>query len=237
MGEFEKRGNTRRATGRDATVPVRTSGQNGRHILAKLVNGPLAIGWMLGMTAVGMPALAAASENLDEGTAIPPTESATASAGLPSLFRDKVDRSGFHFSFTFGVGGGPDSFGLSHTMEIGGTFDNGWTLALLHTFIQNKGIGPTPEGGPDLFGGWMPELKIPIFFPELEFKVGIGLGGVHDQSDGIRLIGGLGWAYGVDLHYPFFETSGMTLALTFIQVVVEGRHHFGASLGVGYTWF
>lgn len=126
--------------------------------------------------------------------------------------------------------------GLFHAMEIGHTFDDGLTLGVLHTFIQNNGIGPT-RGGPDLFGGWLAELKVPIFVPEVVAKVGAGLGVTHDQTDGWSAAGGFGWAYGVDFHVPFFAGSGGTVLLTGLHTVVEGSHDFGASLALGYTWF
>lgn len=153
-----------------------------------------------------------------------------------ALFDHPVERDGFHFQIAFGLGGGPDNEGLFHAMEVGGTFDNGVTLALLHTFVQNEGIIGRRHG-PDLLGGWMAEVKVPLFIPEVELKVALGLGGLHDQSDGIRLIPGVGWFYGVDVHLPWFPTSGPTLGLQAMQVVVEDGHHFAAAASLGYTWF
>lgn len=153
-----------------------------------------------------------------------------------TLFGGPVDRSGLHFQVAFGAGGGPTSVGLFHAMELGHTFDGGVTLGVLHTFIQNNGIGPT-RGGPDLFGGWMAEVKVPIVVPEIVAKGAIGLGVTHDQTDGWSASGGFGGAYGVDFHIPFFAKSGATVLLTGIHTVVEGAHDFGASLALGYTWF
>ena len=155
----------------------------------------------------------------------------------PTLFDRPVEREGVHFHFGVGVGvGTPDIFGIHHTMELGGTFANGMTLALIHTFIQNKGVG-NDNGGPDLIGGWMAELKVPLYFPELVAKIAFGLGGEHDQSDGIRAIAGVGWAYGLDLHFPVGPRHGPTLGLTIIHTVAESRHSFGVGLGLGWTLF
>ncbi len=152
------------------------------------------------------------------------------------LFGRPVVRDGFHFQIAFGVGGGPDTAGVFHAMEVGGTFKNGWTLALLHTFIQNKDVFSANDG-PDLIGGWMAELKVPVIWPELVAKVAMGLGGTHDQSDGIEAFWGWGAAYGLDLHLPLLARSGLTLVSTGFNIIVQGKHHFGASLGLGYTFF
>ena len=102
------------------------------------------------------------AEEGDEGA--PVTEAPMSviwAPGGPTLFGDTVNRDGFHFQVAFGWGGGPDSEGLFHAMEIGYTLENGWTLGYLHTFIQNEGFGEM-HGGPDLFGGHMFEVKVPI---------------------------------------------------------------------------
>lgn len=152
------------------------------------------------------------------------------------LFGREVDRGDFHFHLSFGVGGGPENEGLFHAAEIGYTLPAGWTLALLHTFVQNKGV-LGPERGPDLIGGWMLELKVPVGWPEFELKAAAGLGGLHDQSDGIRAIPGVGVAYGVDFHVPFFAASGLTVGFTALHVVAEGRHYFTSGVGLGWTFF
>lgn len=152
------------------------------------------------------------------------------------IFGHVVERDWFHFQIAFGVGGGPDSEGVFHAMEIGGTFSNGWSLSLLHTFIQNKDVWGQ-KGGPDLFGGWMPQLKVPVFYPEIVLKVAVGPGGFHDQSDGIRAILGVAWSYGVDFHVPFFRASGATVGLQGLHAWAEGRHAFGVATSVGYTFF
>jgi hypothetical protein len=151
------------------------------------------------------------------------------------FFGHVVERSGFHVQVAFGVGGGPENEGLFHAMEVGGTFQNGVTLALLHTFTQNKGI-IGPERGPDLIGGWMAEVKAPLFFPEFVVKLAAGLGGLHDQSDGIRAIPGFGLAWGFDVHVPFFRTSGLTVGVTGIHAWVPA-HYFTCGVGLGYTFF
>ena len=158
-------------------------------------------------------------------------------AQLPKgIWGRPVERGGFHFQVSFGLGGGPDSLGLFHAMEIGGTFSNGWTLGVLHTFIQNKGI-LGQHGGPDLYGGWLLQLKVPLGFPDLVGKVALGPGGTHDQSDGIKVHGGFGASYGVDVHFPFFFASGMTFGVSALHVVAQSSHFFGVAFGLGYTWF
>lgn len=153
------------------------------------------------------------------------------------IFKHDVERDVFHFQIMFGIGGGPDSRGLFHAMELGGTFNNGIVLALLHTFVQNKGIvGRDLPGEPDLIGGWMLETKVPILFPEFEVKVAAGFAGLHDQPNGIKVIPGAGFAYGFDFHLPFFKSSGMTIGLTMLHAFVP-KHYFTASLGLGYTFF
>ncbi len=152
------------------------------------------------------------------------------------IFGHAVERDLFHFHISFGIGGGPDNEGLFHAMEIGGTFDNGVVLALLHTFVQNKDV-LGPDRGPDLLGGWMLEVKVPVFAPEFEVKVAGGFGGLHDQSDGgLRVIPGFGVAYGIDFNLPFARSSGLTLGLTLLHVWVP-THYFAASVGLGYTFF
>ncbi|MBW2461359.1 MAG: hypothetical protein JRH11_06905 [Deltaproteobacteria bacterium] len=168
---------------------------------------------------------------------IAPGQAQAQAPDAPTLFGRDVEREGFHFNFAFGVGGGaPDIFGLHHTMEIGGTFSNGMTVALFHTFIQNRGVGAN-SGGPDLIGAWMAELKVPLFVPEVVAKVALGLGGEQDQNDGIRLIPGLGWAYGVDLHFPVGPRHGPTLGLTVLHTLAEGRHSLGVGLALGWTLY
>ena len=94
---------------------------------------------------------------------------------------------------------GPDSNGLFHNMELGGTFPNGWTLAYNHVFIQNKGFAQ-PEGGPDLVGGHLLIAKVPVADTWV-VKFGAGPGGIHIQSGGIKADIGLGLTYGIDHHF------------------------------------
>ena len=148
-----------------------------------------------------------------------------------------VDRSGFHFKIAFGFGGGPDTAGIFHSMELGGTTSTGWTVAYLHTFIQNKGVGADNDG-PDLFGGHMLLVKAPLGSPEIVAKLAVGLGGTHDQSDGIKANFGVGWLYGIDFHVPLTTGSGLTLGLDGLQSWdPETGHHFGVAGSTGYTWF
>lgn len=153
------------------------------------------------------------------------------------LWGRPVHRGGFHFQATFGVGGGPDTVGIFHAMEIGYSWEKS-TVALLHTFIQNRGVFGTTVGGPDLIGGWMLEYKRPLFYPDLVWKVAAGLGGTHDQSgEELKATGGFGMAYGLDLHFPAFKGSGPTLSLQGMNIFSAGKQHFGVGLGLGYTWF
>lgn len=157
------------------------------------------------------------------------------------IFNKPIERDWFHGQILFGIGGGPQNEGIFHAMELGGTFKNGMTLALLHTFVQNKGV-IGPERGPDLIGGWMLEFKMPIFAPEFEVKVAAGLGGLHDQSGPtLKAVAGFGWAYGIDFHLPVFTSSGPTIGLTFIHSLVPYPgalvHYFTAGVGAGYTFF
>ena len=153
-----------------------------------------------------------------------------------SIFGRPVERGGLHFQVAFGLGGGPDTVGVFHQMELGWTLDSSITVGLIHSFIQNDGVFAN-LGGPDLFGGWMLEVKVPVVFQDLVYKIAAGPGGTHDQSDGIRAIWGVSWLYGFDLHFPLFRGSGPTLSLVALHAVVERAHHFGISFGLGYTFF
>jgi len=147
-----------------------------------------------------------------------------------------VIRTGFHFQFSLGFGGGPDTEGVFHAMEIGGTFGNGMTLALLHTFIQNKGVARDKDG-PDLIGGWLVEFKTPLHYPELVAKVAIGTGGKHIQGKPLKAVWGPTWAFGLDFHVPVAARSGPTLSFQGIHTFVEQTHHVGFAGAVGYTVF
>jgi hypothetical protein len=152
------------------------------------------------------------------------------------LFGTKIERDGLHLQLVLGLGGGPRNEGLFHALEVGVTLDNGVTLALLQTALQNKGV-LGPDRGADLIGGWMLELKVPVLFPELELKLAAGLGGVLDESrPALQFSPGFGWAYGVDFHLPLFASSGATVGLTFLHALVPA-HYFTVAVGVGYTFF
>jgi hypothetical protein len=152
------------------------------------------------------------------------------------LFGTPVERDGLHLELVVGLAGGPRNEGLFHALEVGYTFSNGLTLAALQTAVQNRGV-LGPDRGPDLLGGWMLELKVPVLVPELELKAAAGLGGVLDESrPALLLITGFGWSYGVDLHVPLFTSSGPTLSLTFLHVLVPA-HYFTVAVGAGYTFF
>lgn len=154
-----------------------------------------------------------------------------------SITGQDVTLRGFHFQIVFGLGGGPKLDGLFHAMEIGGTFGPGVTLALLHTFIQNKGI-LGPERGPDLIGGWLLEAKVPLTRPEIVAKFAVGPGGRHVQGGGrIQALWGPTFAYGVDFQLPVTRRSGPTLALTGMHTFVQGEHLYGFGAGLGYTVF
>lgn len=171
------------------------------------------------------------------GPSDPPAESKSASDDArPGVWGRPVRRGGFHFQVGFGLGGGPDTSGLFHTMELGWTFGE-YTVALLHTFIQNKDILGTNPAEPDLIGGWMPEFKMPLFYRDIELKLAAGPGGTHIQNNGIEARVGFGVSYGVDLHYPIWERFGPTLTLAGMNVFVDGQHHFGAGAALGVTLF
>lgn len=153
-----------------------------------------------------------------------------------ALFDRKVERDGLHAQLVVGFGGWSNAEGLFHAAELGFTFANGVTLAVLQTAVQNKGI-VGPERGADLIGGWLLEVKVPVLFPELELKVAAGVGGLLDESrPQLHLVPGFGWSYGVDFHLPLFASSGPTIGLTVLHALVP-QHYFTVSVGAGYTFF
>ena len=151
------------------------------------------------------------------------------------IFEKPVERDGIHAQVTLGLAGGLNNEGLFHTLELGYTFHNGLTLGVLQTGVQNRGV-LGPDRGPDSLGGWLLELKLPLFFPELEIKLASGLGVLIDQWRGLHVVTGVGFAYGLDFHVPFFASSGATLGLTFVHVLVPA-HDFTVGVSVGYTFF
>ncbi len=155
----------------------------------------------------------------------------------PTIFGRPIRRQGFHFQATLGAGFGPDVVGLYHAMEIGWSF-SGYSVSLLHTFLQNKGVFGTQWGGPDEIGGFMLQVKGPLYFDDLSWKLASGVGGTVDQSDGgFDAKPGFGVHYGVDLHFPIWPKFGPTLSLDGMNVVERGHHHFGAGLALGFSVF
>lgn len=169
-------------------------------------------------------------------SAAPSFEQHTTWTNRSVLFGTAVERDALHVQVLVGLGGGVRHEGLFHALELGATFHNGLTLAVLQTAVQNRGV-LGPDRGPDLIGGWLLELKVPVFFPEFEVKVAAGVGGLIDESrPAPRLVPGFGWAYGVDLHLPIFTSSGPTIGLTFLHALVPA-HYFSVAVGAGYTFF
>lgn len=147
-------------------------------------------------------------------------------------------RGGLHFQALVGWGYGPTSGGLFHNMELGGTFRKSQvTVALQHTFIQSKGFA-MPSGGEHLVGGWMLMLKKPIWNNRLVAKGAAGLGGIHDQTNGIKATAGVGIAYGLDYDLPILQSFGVTISFQCLHAFIPGPiHHFWAALGAGFTFF
>ncbi|TNE45023.1 MAG: hypothetical protein EP343_27510 [Deltaproteobacteria bacterium] len=167
---------------------------------------------------------------------------ASAHESSESLWKSQVLRGGFHFHASFGVGGGPTSLGLFHTMEIGHTFKDagfatGWTLAYDHVFL----LSPQqfrPEGAADMFGGHFLLLKIPLGLPHIVGKIAVGLGESVDLTEGFVPYFGFGWHYGLDFHFPATSRSGVTIGLNGVHSITgQHGHLFGFGLTVGYTWF
>jgi hypothetical protein len=154
---------------------------------------------------------------------------------LPSLFDTPAQRSGFHFQFALGTGAGNLASGTLTILELGYTFENDYTLMFWHPMIENdSNQSPTVASRyPDVLIG----IKKSAFYKELVFKIGFGGGGAHEPDFSEASLG-LGWAYGVDLHYPMGSGGhGFTLAFTVHHVQLKDRHFVAASLGLGYTVF
>lgn len=184
------------------------------------------------VTRAGMVAIALTTAM----TSVPDVAHARPEPYPRTLLGREVIRTGFHFQFTIGFGGGPDTEGVFTGMEIGGTFRNGMTVAMLHTFIQNKKVFRDKDG-PDLIGGWLLEFKTPIVYPELVAKIAIGPGGKHIQGKPLKAVWGPTWAFGLDFHIPVTARSGPTLSFQGLHTFVDHKHHVGFSGAVGYTVF
>jgi hypothetical protein len=156
----------------------------------------------------------------------------------PTIFGRPIDRSGFHFHASLGIGGGTDTAGLYHAMEIGWSF-KGYTFSFLHALLQNKNELWTDKDGPDEFGGFFAQVQGPIYFDDLVWKFAAGVGGTVDQPDegGFYPHPGFGVHYGVDLHFPIWPQFGPTLSLAAMNVVERGDHTFGVATALGITVF
>ena len=147
-----------------------------------------------------------------------------------------VEREGLHFRVAFGWGGGPTSHGLVHDMELGGTIDDGLTLCYQHAFIWSRGLAK-PDGGSDLWGGHFLMLKVPLA-DYVVYKAAVGLGENVDMSDGFRPRFGFGMTMGLDVDFPIWPTSGITLGVLVMHVAtVDVGQQIGAGATVGYAWF
>lgn len=199
----------------------------------QLLSTLLAVSLVFGIISAADRASGAESSKQTDSSAEKP---AVIHAKKPSLFGRDILRQGFHFQATLGAGVGPHIVGLYHAMEIGWSF-SGYSVSLLHTFLQNKGVFGTTWGGPDEIGGFMLQVKGPLYFQDLSWKLASGVGGTVDQSDGFHAKPGFGIHYGVDLHFPIWPKFGPTLSLDAMNVVEGGHHYFGAGLGLGITVF
>jgi len=165
---------------------------------------------------------------------------APALAGPPpeSLLDRPLVRHGLHFQVAFGIGGGPKSGGLLHSMELGYSFgQRGYTLAYDHVFLLSDGFAPI-AGGSDMFGGHLLVFKTPIFRNELVAKVAAGLGESVNLHGGFTPYFGFGWLYGLDLNIPVTRTSGFTLGvISFHAVTSDVGHQWAAGSYLAYTWF
>ena len=161
-----------------------------------------------------------------------------------TLFKRPIKRRG-RFDLVFGLGGGNHADGLYHSMTIGGTFKNEWSLSLMHTFLQSKGFfKPDAKRGPDLYGGWIPVVHVPLRPRELSLHFGLGPGGYHVQDDGIKLSWGVFYELGLDfILYPVHRRTGPILRFALMQAIVPSTRNddqtttFGANLGLGWAVF
>jgi hypothetical protein len=148
------------------------------------------------------------------------------------------------FDLVFGLGGANHVDGLYHSMTLGGTFKNEWSLSLMHTFLQSKGFfDPDARRGPDLYGGWIPVVHVPLRPRELSLHFGLGPGGYHVQHDGIKLSWGVFYELGLDLVFPVHRRTGPILRFALMQAIVPNPRGddqvttFGANLGLGWAVF
>ena len=156
-----------------------------------------------------------------------------------TLFERPLERRG-RFDLVFGLGGGNHVAGLFHSMTLGGTFRNEWSLSLMHTFLQNKGFF-RKNSGPDLYGGWLPVVHVPLRPRELSVFFGLGPGGYHVQDHGIKLVFGFFYTAGLDLVFPVHRRTGPILRFSLTQAIVpkgdDQLTTFGANLGLGWAIF
>ena len=160
---------------------------------------------------------------------------ALAENNLPTLFEKPMERSGFHFQFARGAGAGNLASGTLTILELGYTFPNDYTVMFWHPMIENdSNQSPTVASRyPDVLIG----IKKSAFYKELVFKIGFGGGGAHEPDFSEASLG-IGWAYGVDLHYPMGSGGhGFTFAFTVHHIQFEDRHFAAASIGLGYSIF
>lgn len=160
---------------------------------------------------------------------------ALAENNLPTLFEKPMERSGFHFQFAMGAGAGNLASGTLTILELGYTFPNDYTVMFWHPMIENdSNQSPTVASRyPDVLIG----IKKSAFYKELVFKIGFGGGGAHEPDFSEASLG-IGWAYGVDLHYPMGSGGhGFTFAFTVHHIQLEDRHFAAASIGLGYSIF
>lgn len=197
----------------------------------------VAVALLLGSEAARAEPGAETPAGSKEPPAAPPAAVPQTGFGHDTIFGRPLEREGFHFHVSFGVGSGPSIAGLYHAMEIGWSF-SGCTVALLHTFIQYKDVFGPSGTGPDEIGGFMAQVTGPLYFRDLTWKFAAGVGGTVDQPEGeFNANPGFGIHYGVDLHFPIWPKFGPTLSVAAMNVVERGNHHFGAGLALGVTVF
>jgi hypothetical protein len=191
------------------------------HLAARWIMARIAL--LVGVVSLSFPLLAASSARADQTLTL---------LGRP------LERGGFHFEVAFGLGGGPTSGGLLHSMEIGYTLrESKITIAYNHVFILSDGFAKI-EGGPDMFGGHMLLFKKPILFPNLLLKAAVGLGESVDLQDGFKPSFGFGCLYGLDFDLPLTSTSGFTLGAISVHAVTKAMgHQWGLGPYLAYTWF